>query len=78
MLKESPLQSFNTELFVSELEQLLTIWDLRSPSYSKNEKKKPIHGRHCVKFIENIDEKSSAEKNGVCMLWFYYIHVRVI
>jgi len=33
MSKQSPLESFHTELFINEVERLMTIWYTRSSSY---------------------------------------------
>ena len=39
MSKQSPLEAFDTELFINEIEQLPAILDSRSPSYMKKEEK---------------------------------------
>lgn len=45
--------SFDTELFISEIQQLLVIWDSRSSSYSNMKEKTYAWVALCNKFIEN-------------------------
>jgi hypothetical protein len=52
MSKQSPLDSFDTELFINETGQLLAVWDSKSSSYRI--KKKCPRETLCRTFIEHI------------------------
>jgi hypothetical protein len=52
MLKQSTL-SVDDELFITEIEQLLVIWDPTSSSYSKKQEKTHAWLALCNKYIEN-------------------------
>ena len=78
MSKHWPLESFHTKLFINEVEQMMAIWYLRPSSYCNKQEKAYEWETFCKAFIENADEKSSAEKKDVGKFWLYYINVRVV
>ena len=53
MLKQSTLHSFDTKLFVTELENLPAIWDSRSSSYRNKQENPYAWETLCKTFIEN-------------------------
>ena len=54
MSKESTLHAFDTELFVTEVEQLPAIWDSRSSSYRSKQENTYAWETLCKTFIENF------------------------
>lgn len=57
--KQSFLDSFNSELFINEIEQLPAIWDSRSSSWINKQGKNQCIGTLCKIFVENFDENPS-------------------
>lgn len=57
------MEPFDTENFISEIQNRAILWNSHLPEYSNKVLKKNAWEEICLIFCENFEEKTSKEKN---------------
>lgn len=58
-------EKFNTDDFISEIENFPAIWDLQNDDYSNKNAKRNAWEAVIAKFVPNFSEMSEAEKKVI-------------